>query len=159
MEVLTFPSPSRRAPVVELAELIIVPSDTWLTAHCDFAETIVYNRVVADSERVAVENYLADKYNISITTGIEDSREVNIPKQFTLSQNYPNPFNPTTTINYSIPTSEFVTLKAYDVLGKEVAALVNEEKPAGSYKVEFNAGSLYLEYISTNSGQIIIQRS
>ena len=118
------------------------PFGYLLTAHCDFAETIVYNRIVADSERVAVENYLADKYNISITTGIEDSREVKIPKQFTLSQNYPNPFNPTTTISYSIPTSEFVTLKAYDVLGKEVAALVNEEKPAGSYKVEFNASNL-----------------
>ena len=113
------------------------PFGYLLTAHCDFAETIVYNRVVSDSEILAVENYLADKYNISITTGIEDSQEKIIPERFTLSQNYPNPFNPSTTISFSIPASGFVTLKVFDVLGREVATLVNEEKPAGSYEVNF----------------------
>jgi len=67
---------------------------------------------------------------------------------FTLSQNYPNPFNPTTKIKYSIPQSPFlggdgrgglVTLKIYDILGREIATLVNEEKPAGEYEVEFSA--------------------
>ncbi|HMU44428.1 MAG TPA: alpha/beta hydrolase-fold protein, partial [Ignavibacteriaceae bacterium] len=53
--------------------------------------------------------------------------------EFELQQNFPNPFNPSTTIKYSIPTSNFVTIKVYDVLGNEVAALVNEEKPAGTY--------------------------
>jgi photosystem II stability/assembly factor-like uncharacterized protein len=61
---------------------------------------------------------------------------------FILSQNYPNPFNPSTTIRYSIPTSEFVTIKVYDVLGNEIATLVNEDKPAGSYEVNFNAAKL-----------------
>ena len=56
--------------------------------------------------------------------------------------NYPNPFNPTTTIRFSVPTSEFVTLKVYDVLGNEVALLVNEQKSAGSYEVEFSASGL-----------------
>ncbi len=65
-----------------------------------------------------------------------------LPEQFSLEQNYPNPFNPSTTIKYSIPTSEFVSLKVYDVLGNEVATLVNEEKPAGSYEVNFNAAKL-----------------
>lgn len=68
--------------------------------------------------------------------------EKSIPNTFTLEQNYPNPFNPSTTIRYSIPTSEFVSLKVYDVLGNEVATLVNEEKSAGSYEVEFNASLL-----------------
>jgi photosystem II stability/assembly factor-like uncharacterized protein len=62
------------------------------------------------------------------------------PATFSLSQNYPNPFNPTTNIKYQIPNTEFVTLKVYDVLGNEVTTLVNEEKPAGSYTVEFNVG-------------------
>jgi photosystem II stability/assembly factor-like uncharacterized protein len=64
------------------------------------------------------------------------------PNEFLLSQNYPNPFNPATTITYQIPQREFVTLKVYDILGREVATLVNEEKPAGSYEVEFNSHSV-----------------
>jgi hypothetical protein len=58
---------------------------------------------------------------------------------YNLYQNYPNPFNPTTKIRYSIPYSNFVTLKVYDILGNEIATLVNEEKPAGEYEVEFSA--------------------
>ncbi|MFC2103670.1 T9SS type A sorting domain-containing protein [Bacteroidota bacterium] len=60
------------------------------------------------------------------------------PVHFLLSQNYPNPFNPSTTIKYQIPEMSFVTIKIYDVLGKEIATLVNEEKPAGEYQVEFS---------------------
>jgi Kelch motif/Secretion system C-terminal sorting domain len=58
---------------------------------------------------------------------------------YSLSQNYPNPFNPRTTIKYQIPSAGNVTLKVYDILGNEIATLVNEEKPAGSYEVEFSA--------------------
>ncbi len=64
-----------------------------------------------------------------------------IPSKFSLEQNYPNPFNPSTKIKYQIPELSFVTLKVYNVLGSEVAALVNEEKPAGSYVLEFNGTS------------------
>ncbi len=73
-----------------------------------------------------------------------NSAEVSIqaPAKFSLDQNYPNPFNPSTKINYSIPEKSFISLKVYDILGKEVAALVNEQKPAGSYEVNFNASGL-----------------
>ena len=64
------------------------------------------------------------------------------PDGFILEQNYPNPFNPTTTISFSIPSSSFISLKVYDILGKEVATLVNEEKQAGNYEVNFDAASL-----------------
>ena len=60
------------------------------------------------------------------------------PSEFALEQNYPNPFNPSTSIQYTIGSKQFVQLKVYDVLGNEIATLVNEEKPAGSYVVEFN---------------------
>lgn len=72
-------------------------------------------------------------------TGINDPI---IPSEYTLSQNYPNPFNPTTTIDFSIPKSGFVTLKIYDLLGKEVGVVVNEVKNAGSYRVDINASNL-----------------
>ena len=60
-------------------------------------------------------------------------------KVYSPSQNHPNPFNPSTTINYQLPQSGFVTLKVYDILGREVATLVSEEKSRGRYSVNFSA--------------------
>ncbi|MCH7964743.1 MAG: T9SS type A sorting domain-containing protein [Bacteroidetes bacterium] len=65
-----------------------------------------------------------------------------VPKQFELSQNYPNPFNPLTHIAYALPTDEFVNLTIYNVLGRTITTLVNEQKHAGSYNVSFNAFKL-----------------
>ncbi|MGB5896166.1 MAG: hypothetical protein WBG58_18470 [Ignavibacteriaceae bacterium] len=65
--------------------------------------------------------------------------ENSIPSEFTLSQNFPNPFYPSTTIKYQIPELSFVSLKVYYVLGSEITTLVNEEKPIGSYEVDFSA--------------------
>ncbi len=65
-----------------------------------------------------------------------------IPEKFSLSQNYPNPFNPSTTIKFSIPSNEFVTLKIFDVLGKEVAFLINEFLPAGAFTNEYSFTAL-----------------
>jgi len=77
-----------------------------------------------------------------------------MPTQYQLLQNFPNPFNPITTINYSIPNSSFVTLKVYDILGREVTTLVNENKNAGYYKVNFDASKLtsgiYIYKITNN---------
>jgi hypothetical protein len=67
------------------------------------------------------------------------TEEHTLVMDYSLNQNYPNPFNPTTTISYTIPQTANVTLNVYDILGNEITKLVNEEKPAGSYEVEFSA--------------------
>ena len=67
---------------------------------------------------------------------------IKVPSQFNLAQNYPNPFNPNTTIKYAISNPQLVTLKVYDVLGKEVITLVNQMQTSGDYEVEFNAEEL-----------------
>ncbi len=77
------------------------------------------------------------------TTGIRrDDSVVELPKNYHLSQNYPNPFNPSTVINFSIPAAGLTTLKVYNILGEEVATLVNKELTAGAYQFEFNASYL-----------------
>ncbi|MEJ2617302.1 MAG: T9SS type A sorting domain-containing protein, partial [Ignavibacteriaceae bacterium] len=75
-------------------------------------------------------------------TYAEDENPVISPSSFTLAQNYPNPFNPTTTLSFVIGNRSFVLLKVYDVLGREIATLLNEEKMPGKYKIKFNANDL-----------------
>jgi Secretion system C-terminal sorting domain len=81
-------------------------------------------------------------YNGSVEYSQVVEIDILLPARFRLEQNYPNPFNPTTTINFSIPDNELVNLKVYDVMGNEVAFLLNEEKEAGNHSIEFNASSL-----------------
>lgn len=81
---------------------------------------------------------------------------VGVPQIYQLSQNYPNPFNPTTTISFMLPVRDKVTLKIYNVLGSEVGVLMNEEKDAGSYIINFDAKNLasgvYFYELRTSSG-------
>lgn len=76
---------------------------------------------------------------IDIVTGIDDDLDI---VGYYLSQNYPNPFNPSTTISYSLPKTEFVSLKVYDVLGNEITTLFAEERSPGNYEVEFDGSQL-----------------
>jgi hypothetical protein len=72
----------------------------------------------------------------------DTEEEINLqPNEFSLEQNYPNPFNPSTTIKFNLSEKEFVNLKVFDLLGKEIAEILNEEKPAGRYEVDFDASS------------------
>ena len=80
--------------------------------------------------------------NAGSPVSVEDENTLQSPVTFNLYQNYPNPFNPTTKISWQSTVSSWQTLKVYDVLGNEVATLVNEEKPAGSYEVNFDAEGL-----------------
>jgi hypothetical protein len=86
-----------------------------------------------------------------------DENSTNVPDQFELKQNYPNPFNPTTTIEYQIPNQSHVVLKVYDVLGNQVAVLVNKDEPAGKYNINFNASKLSsgVYFYRINTGNFI----
>ena len=79
-------------------------------------------------------------YTAAINTivGVEPIAK-EVPAEYKLFQNYPNPFNPSTNIRYQVSNNGFVTLKIYDVLGKEISTLVNEKHVAGTYEVAFNA--------------------
>jgi hypothetical protein len=81
----------------------------------------------------------AGHYSFIVENNVTFTDNVIQPEEFYLSQNYPNPFNPSTSIQYAVGSRQFVNLKIYDILGNEIAILVNEEKPAGSYEVEFSA--------------------
>ena len=72
---------------------------------------------------------------------VEEEQIDKIPNSVLLSQNYPNPYNPSTKIQYSVPQSSQVVIKVFDVLGNEIETLVNEEKPVGTYELNWNAAS------------------
>jgi hypothetical protein len=78
----------------------------------------------------------------NIKIRMKTEAKIDVPKEFALYQNFPNPFNPTTKIQYDLPKNSHVSLKLYNLIGQEVLTLVNEEKPAGVYVTELNAGNL-----------------
>ncbi|MDP3581077.1 MAG: T9SS type A sorting domain-containing protein, partial [Ignavibacteria bacterium] len=84
------------------------------------------------------------KYSCSSTpTSVNnDGQDNTLPQQFQLSQNYPNPFNPTSIIRYDLPKASFVKISVYDILGREIRVLVNEEKNSGHYEILFDARDL-----------------
>jgi len=93
--------------------------------------------VVADGwyvDDIKITNYCLTPVGIS-------GNESGLPNRFALQQNYPNPFNPATVIKYQLPKQEYVSIKVFDILGKEVASLVNENKAAGYYEVEFDGSN------------------
>ena len=116
--------------------------------------TVVYYYVSATSNsgrRVTKPLVAPDGfYKFIIENSVTDISELGQPEKFILYQNYPNPFNPSTKIKFSVPNVEtrhasslqMVTFKVYDILGNEIATLINEEKAAGEYEVEFESKQL-----------------
>ena len=98
-------------------------------------------------------------YYDGLTSSVRQISE--LPNDYSLSQNYPNPFNPSTNIEYSIPSESYVELKVYDVLGNEVATLVNEQQQAGIYRADFTADNLpsgvYFARITANEYSQVVK--
>jgi hypothetical protein len=107
--------------------------------YCDALAGNVLNGPQTADAQVAFMYHMVDK--LTLLTGVKEVPDV-VPSAYRLEQNYPNPFNPTTNIRYSIPQSSFVTLTVFDMVGREVATLVNQEQSAGTYVADFDATNL-----------------
>ncbi len=136
--------------------------DSWRIGYATSSDGINWTKVdgngtngaCLDDGAVASVNKIGDTYHMwyssefgmcyatSIGTGVEDFNRGKISTSFALAQNYPNPFNPTTRILYVLPSSEFVSLKVYDIIGREIQTLVSEVQIAGTYSINFNANDL-----------------
>lgn len=106
----------------------------------------IFNKSVLNLDVVPLPNFTIAGYTAKVYSNIPDSvlldvsgEKGEIPEKFLLYQNYPNPFNPITTIEFSLPVSGLVTLKIYNVLGQEIAELLNGEMKAGNYSIKFDA--------------------
>ena len=115
----------------------------YIPSQPDSTEIFYYISATSDMGKTITKPLVAPDgfYNFLVENSVTDIAENSQPLEFYVSQNYPNPFNPSTLISYRLPVASDVTLKVYDVLGNEISTLVNEEKPAGEYEVEFNAAS------------------
>lgn len=152
---------------LQIAEgLSIEPSiiifDTLITDTSSFTPQLNENKIYSWHVRAENEYGFSKwsevfKFKTQILVSVDDG---NIPLAFNLEQNYPNPFNPSTTIRFSIVKSGFTTLKVYDVLGREVKVLVNDNLNIGSYSVLFDGSDLSsgIYIYSLNNGSEVLRK-
>jgi hypothetical protein len=117
----------------------------YIPPQFDETEIFYYISATSNSGRTVTKPLVAPDgyYKFEVDNNVTSIANLNLnPVEFYLSQNYPNPFNPATNLEFRIPKSGFVSLQVYDILGNEVATLVNEERTAGNYEIRFDASSL-----------------
>jgi len=128
-----------------LSAYITVPPDWDFVLLEQGGRTDVLESFIMDTSTVVMGEFVPDGGIVKISRfdpNYITENESTQPEDFVLFQNYPNPFNPSTGIRYSLGKPQFVSLKVFDILGNEIATLVNEEKLAGEYRVDFDASSL-----------------
>ena len=135
------PEKSERAMTMTVGPITMAPGDTQevviaiiASQGSDNLQSITELKNTARTVQYFYDNYIPETVNVNYLPPL--------PEYYYLGQNYPNPFNPTTRISYELPLSGLVTLKVFDILGREISTLVNEEKEAGKYQVDFSSSSL-----------------
>ena len=132
-----FKNNNSSTPFIDLynnsVDTIYAQGNSWGSTNPDSVAARIFD--VADNPALGPVIYLP------VITAISGNSTA-IPEKFSLSQNYPNPFNPVTKIDFDLPVSAKVSIKIFDISGKEVASLINGSRPAGSYSISFNASSL-----------------
>ena len=127
-------------------------NDSYFNGRID--EVVIFNIALEPSQIELVYQNKLDE--ISQVTGLATNAE--LPLEIALMQNYPNPFNPVTTIQFTMPSMSNVTLRVFDILGREVAVLIDEEKPAGYHEVHFDAShmpsGIYMYRLETPHNQL-----
>jgi hypothetical protein len=111
--------------------------EAWNSANPVYCRAQQYQR-----PRAIWELLLEIKNPFASLTSVERQNSVTAPTSYTLYQNYPNPFNPSTIISFNLPSKSFVSLKVFDVLGREVSSLISEEMIAGKHSRQWNAAGL-----------------
>jgi hypothetical protein len=133
-------------------------ADTLLQLSPLAANTTYYWRASASNDHGTSAYSVTASFTTGQTTAVDEFTEV--PLAFKLHQNYPNPFNPVTSVSYSVGRHQHVSIKVYDLAGREVATLVDEKKPAGHYRVTFAArnlaGSVY--FIRLSAGEFVAMK-
>ncbi len=105
------------------------------------AQKIGYENAI--SEEFEIGSFNQSKYGLDISFNLSDyNPELGVPQELKLFQNYPNPFNPSTTLNFSLPETEFIKIKIFNLLGEEIAVIANDVFPSGNHKVIFNASQI-----------------
>jgi hypothetical protein len=134
---------SSQSIVTDGSENVVLSSAVYPVEIHWSIKTVGNYKLVIGSREISIKNTGSIKIQQQSQIGIKIGDSGSVPKEFYLSQNYPNPFNPTSMINFDLPKDSKVSLKVYDLLGRVVATLAdNQEYEAGTQQVQFNAGNL-----------------
>jgi N-acetylneuraminic acid mutarotase len=140
---------SSSGPIYDTVEVYNPITDVWTTGTSMPVAVAMLDGYAQDDKIYMYGGTYTTHPNIGISdiweftpSPVSVETEDSAPLEFNLEQNYPNPFNPSTSIQYAISNRQFVSLKVYDVLGNEIETLIKEEKPAGTYEVNWNAANL-----------------